>query len=346
MTTPAKGFAALTATAPIAPFTFERRDVGPNDVSIDILYSGICHSDIHTARSEWPGTIYPCLPGHEIVGRVTAVGAKVTKFKPGDLAGVGCMVDSCRTCPSCKEGLENYCDNGFTGTYNGDGVTNTYGGYSDHIVVDEKFVLRVSEKLDLKAVAPLLCAGITMYSPLRHWGAGPGMRVGIIGLGGLGHMGIKLAAAMGAHTTMITRSKGKEKDAAHLGAKDVLLSSDAKAMEAAAGTFDLLVNTIPSGHDVDPYNALLKRDGMHVLVGCVGPLSAAPNMAPMIMRRRSMAGSVIGGIPETQEMLDFCAEHNIVPDIEMITPARINEAWERVVKSDVKYRFVIDMKAA
>lgn len=344
--TTAKAYAAQSASSPIAPTTIERRAVGPDDVKIDILYSGICHSDIHTARGEWPGTLYPCVPGHEIVGRVTEVGKNVKKFKAGDLAGVGCLVNSCRTCPSCKEGLENYCDNGFTGTYNGDGVTNTYGGYTDHIVVDQDFVLSVSEKLDLKAVAPLLCAGITMYSPLRHWGVGKGMRVGIIGLGGLGHMGIKLAAAMGADTTMITRSKGKEQDADALGAKDVLLSSDAKAMEAAAGTFDLLVNTIPTGHDIDPYNALLKRDGIHVLVGCVGPLSTAPNIAPMILRRRSIAGSVIGGIPETQEMLDFCAEHNIVSDIEMIKPAQINEAWDRVVKSDVKYRFVIDMKAA
>lgn len=346
MTTAARGFAAQSATAPIAPFSFERREPGPDDVSIDILYAGICHSDIHTARGEWPGTLYPCVPGHEIVGRVTRVGANVKKFKAGDLAGVGCMVDSCRSCASCREGLENYCDNGFTGTYNGNGVTNTYGGYSDHIVVDQRFVLSVSEKLDIKAVAPLLCAGITMYSPLRHWGAGKGMRVGIIGLGGLGHMGIKLAAAMGAHTTMITRSKGKEKDAASLGATDVLLSSDEKQMAQAAGTFDLLINTIPSGHDIDPYNNLLKRDGVQVVVGCVGPLSSPPNMASMILRRRTLAGSVIGGIPETQEMLDFCAEHNIVSDVEMIKPDQINEAWDRVVKSDVKYRFVIDMKAA
>ncbi len=346
MTTAARGFAAQSATAPIAPFSFERREPGPDDVSIEILYAGICHSDIHTARGEWPGTLYPCVPGHEIVGRVTRVGANVKKFKAGDLAGVGCMVDSCRSCSSCQEGLENYCDNGFTGTYNGNGVTNTYGGYSDHIVVDQRFVLSVSEKLDIKAVAPLLCAGITMYSPLRHWGAGKGMRVGIIGLGGLGHMGIKLAAAMGAHTTMITRSKGKEKDAASLGATDVLLSSDEKQMAQAAGTFDLLINTIPSGHDIDPYNNLLKRDGVQVVVGCVGPLSSPPNMASMILRRRTLAGSVIGGIPETQEMLDFCAEHNIVSDVEIIKPDQINEAWDRVVKSDVKYRFVIDMKAA
>ncbi len=347
--TTAKGYAAETATAPLAPFTFDRREPGPNDVAIDILYCGICHSDIHTARNEWHNTIYPTVPGHEIVGRVTKVGAKVTKFKAGDLTGIGCIVDSCRTCASCREGLENYCDNGFTLTYNGniygmgDG-SNTYGGYSDHIVVDENYVLKVSEKLDLKAVAPLLCAGITTYSPLRHWGIGKGDKVGVIGLGGLGHMGIKLAAAMGAEVTMITRSKDKEQDAKKLGASAVLLSTDAKAMEAAAGTFDFLLNTIPMGHDIDPYTNLLKRDGAHVLVGCIEPLSTAPNIGPMVIRRRTLAGSVIGGIPETQEMLDFCAEHNIVADVEVIPVQDINKAFDRVVKSDVKYRFVLDMK--
>ena len=341
----ASAYAATSATSPLAPFTVKRRALRPSDVRIDILYTGVCHSDLHTARNEWGNTIYPVVPGHEIVGRVSAVGENVTDFKEGDLAAVGCMVDSCQDCASCADGLEQYCEKGLTLTYNSkqkDGTV-TYGGYSDSIVVTENFVLRVSDKLDLKATAPLLCAGITLYSPLRHWNAGPGMNIGIIGLGGLGHMGVKFAHAMGAKVTVITTSVGKEEDARRLGADRVLISKDAIAMEKAANSFDLLMNTIPVDHDLNPYVALLKRDATMVIVGAIEPITHDFATAQIVLKRRSIAGSLIGGIEETQEMLDYCAEHHIVSDVEMIDMDQINEAYERMLKSDVKYRFVIDM---
>ncbi len=343
----AAGYAARSATTPLAPMTFERRALRPSDVRIEILYTGVCHSDLHMARNEWGNTIYPVVPGHEIVGRVTAVGENVTNFKVGDLAAVGCMVDSCQDCASCADGLEQYCEKGLVLTYNTkqkDGSV-TYGGYSDSIVVTEDFVLHVSDQLDLKAAAPLLCAGITLYSPLRHWKAGPGMRVGIIGLGGLGHMGVKFAHAMGAQVTMITTSVGKEEDARRLGADAVLISKDALAMEKAAGSFDLLINTIPVDHDLNPYVALLARDATMVIVGAIEPITHDFATAQIVTRRRSIAGSLIGGIEETQEMLDYCAENNIVSDVEVIEMDQINEAYERMLKSDVKYRFVIDMSS-
>ena len=348
MTTKATGYALNSATDHLKLFHFERRDPRANDVMIDILYCGVCHSDIHTARNEWGGTQYPLVPGHEIVGRVTNVGDKITKFKVGDLVGVGCLVDSCRHCASCNEGLEQYCDGGLGGTYNsqdkigGTSLKFTQGGYSDIITVDERFVLRIPVNLDSAAAAPLLCAGITTYSPLKHWKVGPGQKVGVIGLGGLGHMGVKLAHAMGAKVVMITTSPEKGVDARKLGADEVLISTDVVAMEAAQTSFDFLLNTIPVGHDVDPYMALLKRDATMVIVGSIEPLTKV-NGAPFIFRRRSMAGSLIGGLPETQEMLDFCGEHNIVCDIETIGIQDINKAYDRTVKGDVKYRFVIDM---
>ncbi len=341
----ASGYAAQSPTAPLAPFTFERRALRPSDVQIEILYTGVCHSDLHTARNEWGNTTYPVVPGHEIVGRVTAVGDNVTNFKTGDLAAVGCMVDSCQDCESCADGLEQYCEKGSTFTYNSkakDGSM-TYGGYSDSIVVTENFVLKVSDKLDLKATAPLLCAGITLYSPLRHWNAGPGMNIGIIGLGGLGHMGVKFAHAMGAKVTVITTSVGKEEDARRLGADSVLISKDAMAMKKAANSFDLLMNTIPVDHDLNPYVALLKRDATMVIVGAIEPITHDFTTAQIVLKRRSIAGSLIGGIEETQEMLDYCADKNIVSDVEIIDMDQINEAYERMLKSDVKYRFVIDM---
>ncbi len=341
----AAAYAATSATTPLRPFTIERRALRPSDVRIEILYTGVCHSDLHMARNEWGSSIYPIVPGHEIVGRVSAVGENVTNFKEGDLAAVGCMVDSCQDCASCADGLEQYCEKGLTLTYNSkesDG-TITYGGYSDSIVVTENFVLHVSDKLDLKATAPLLCAGITLYSPLRHWKAGPGMNVGIIGLGGLGHMGVKFAHAMGAKVTVITTSVGKEEDARRLGADGVLISKDATALEKAANSFDLLMNTIPVDHDLNPYVALLKRDATMVIVGAIEPITHDFATAQIVLKRRSIAGSLIGGIEETQEMLDYCAEHHIVSDVEMIEMDQINEAYERMLKSDVKYRFVIDM---
>jgi uncharacterized zinc-type alcohol dehydrogenase-like protein len=348
MTIHAHGYATHSATSELAPYTFERRDPRPSDVVIDILYCGICHSDIHSARNEWGGTQYPFVPGHEIVGRVTAVGDKVSKYKVGDLVGVGCLVDSCRHCPSCNEGLEQYCENGFTGTYGGEDKIGgtphkmTFGGYSNTITVDARFVLRIPDNLDPAAAAPLLCAGITTYSPLKHWRVGPGQKVGVIGLGGLGHMGVKLAHAMATHVTMITTSPKKGEDARKLGADAVLLSKDAGAMRAARNSFDFLLNTIPVGHDVDPYMALLKRDATMVIVGAVEALTKVNGM-PFIFRRRSMAGSLIGGLPETQEMLDFCGQHNIVCDIEMVAMKDVNQAYDHTVKGDVKYRFVIDM---
>ena len=338
-------YAAQTKSSPIAPFTIERREPSEHDVAIDITYCGVCHSDIHQARDEWGGSLYPMVPGHEIMGRVTAVGSAVRKYKIGDLVGVGCLVDSCRHCSSCKEGLEQYCEGGFTGTYNSQDKKHggmTFGGYSERITVDEAFVVRIPDNLDTPAAAPLLCAGITLYSPLKHWNVQPGQKVGIVGLGGLGHMGVKFAAAMGAHVVMITTSPSKAEDAKKLGAAEVLISKDADAMAKAANSFDLIIDTIPVGHDLNPYVSLLKRDKTLVIVGPVEPLTALHG-ALLILKRRHVAGSVIGGIAETQEMLDFCGQHNITCDIEMIDADYINTAYDRMLKSDVKYRFVIDI---
>ena len=343
----AKGYAAPSADAPLAPFSFARRELRPNDVAIDILYCGVCHSDLHQVRSEWDGTVYPCVPGHEIVGRVRAVGPEVTKFQAGDLAAVGCLVDSCMTCPSCAEGLEQYCEVGFVPTYNGtDKVTgeNTLGGYSDSIVVREEFVLAIRHgETDLAAAAPLLCAGITTWSPLRHWQVGPGSKVGIVGIGGLGHMGIKLAKALGAHVVAFTTSASKVEDAKALGADEVVVSRDARQMVEQANRLDFILNTVAAPHDLDAFMALLKRDGTMTLVGVPADPHPSPNVANLIFRRRTLAGSLIGGIAETQEMLDFCAAHGIVSDIEMIRMDQIEDAYARMLKSDVKYRFVIDM---
>ncbi|MBB4129146.1 putative zinc-type alcohol dehydrogenase-like protein [Xanthomonas translucens] len=342
----ANGYAALTPDQPLTPYAFERRAIGPQDVSIEILYCGVCHSDLHTARNEWQNTQYPSVPGHEIVGRVTAVGNQVQAFKVGDLAGVGCMVDSCRHCASCADGEEQYCENGFVGTYNGPmfGGENTYGGYSDHIVVDQKYVLQIrhAEK-DLAAVAPLLCAGITTYSPLNHWKVGPGKKVGIVGLGGLGHMGVKIAHAMGAHVVLFTTSANKKEDALRLGADEVVVSKLPEEMAAHANSFDFILNTVAAPHDLDAFLNLLKRDGTMTLVGAPAEPHPSPTVFNLILKRRQLAGSLIGGIRETQEMLDFCAKHGIVSDIETIEMAQINEAYERMLKGDVKYRFVIDM---
>ena len=339
-------YAAPSATAKLAPLSIERREPGPHDVGIDILYCGVCHSDIHMARNEWGFSQYPIVPGHEIVGRVGRIGAGVSRHKVGDLVAVGCLVDSCQTCGSCAESLEQYCEVGAVGTYGSPdpkhGNALTFGGYSEQIVVDEKFVLSVPSNLDLKATAPLLCAGITTWSPLRHWKVGPGQVVGVIGLGGLGHMGVKFAHALGAKVVMITTSPGKAEDARALGADEVLISTDADAMKNAAGKFNFLLNTIPVGHDINPYLGLLKRDGTMCIVGALDPLKGALNSSTLIMGRRSVSGSIIGGIRETQEMLDFCGEHNIVSDVEMLDIADINNAYERMLKSDVKYRFVID----
>ncbi|SDH80381.1 uncharacterized zinc-type alcohol dehydrogenase-like protein [Pseudomonas flavescens] len=339
------GYAAQDASKPLAPHRFQRRAVGANDVQIDILYCGVCHSDLHTARNEWKNTLYPSVPGHEIVGKVTAVGSDVTGFKVGDLAGVGCMVDSCQSCPSCSEGLEQYCENGFTGTYNGPvfGGENTFGGYSDNIVVDQKFVLRIRHTDNLAAVAPLLCAGITTYSPLRQWNVQPGHKVGVVGLGGLGHMGVKIAAAMGAHVVLFTTSPNKREDALRLGAAEVVVSKNADEMAAHANSFDFILNTVAAPHNLDAFLGLLKRDATMTLVGAPDSPHPSPEVFGLIFKRRRLAGSLIGGIAETQEMLDFCAEHGIVSDIEMIDIQHINEAYERMLKSDVKYRFVIDM---
>ena len=345
---PTAGYAAPSADAPFGPFTFDRRDTGAQDVRIDILFCGVCHSDLHTARGEWPGTVYPCVPGHEIVGRVIEAGADVKGFRAGDLVGVGCMVDSCQHCASCAEGLEQYCENGMTGTYNGPdkhtaGVT--YGGYSKTIVVNEKFVLRVSGTLDPAAAAPLLCAGITTWSPLRHWKVGKGHRVGVVGLGGLGHMAIKLAHALGAHVVLFTTSESKREDALRLGADEVVMSSDVDAMAAQSNSLDFIINTVAAPHSLDAFLVLLKRDGVMTLVGAPAEPHPSPAVFNLIMGRRSLAGSLIGGVAETQEMLDFCAEHGIVSDIEIIPIQQIDAAYERMLKSDVKYRFVIDMKS-
>ena len=345
--TTAKAFAAHSATSPLAPYSFERRDPGPLDVQIEILFCGVCHSDIHTVRNEWGGANYPCVPGHEIVGRVAAVGKDVKKFKAGDLAGVGCMVDSCRECSSCKAGLEQFCLNGMTLTYNSPDKKSggfTCGGYSTSIVVDEAFTLKISDKLDLAATAPLLCAGITTYSPLRHWQVGKGQKGGVVGLGGLGHMGVKLASAMGADVVLFTTSPGKTKDAIRLGAKDVIISKNEDEMKKHAGSFDFILDCVAAKHDINAYLQMLKLDGSLVLVGAPPePLEVVA--FNLIFPRKSLSGSLIGGVKETQEMLDFCAEHDIVCDIEMIPIQKINEAYERVIKSDVKYRFVIDMKS-
>ena len=340
-----KAYGANAADRPLESLDITRRAPGAHDVQIDIDFCGVCHSDLHTVRAEWAGTLYPCVPGHEIVGRVSAVGAHVTSHKVGDLVGVGCMVDSCKACPDCGEGLENYCDN-MVGTYNGptaDAPGHTLGGYSQQIVVNERFVLRVSHPQEqLAAVAPLLCAGITTWSPLRHWNAGPGKRVGIVGIGGLGHMGIKLAHALGAHVVAFTTSESKRQDALNLGADEVVVSKDAGAMAAQAQGLDLIINTVAAPHDLDAFLNLLKRDGTMVLVGAPESPHPSPQVFNLIMKRRAIAGSMIGGIPETQEMLDFCAQHGIVADIETIRADEINGAYERMLKGDVKYRFVID----
>lgn len=340
-----KAFGTEAPEAALKEMNIERREVTATDVEIEILYCGVCHSDLHTARNEWHGTIYPNVPGHEIVGRIIKIGSGVTRFKAGDLAAVGCMVDSCRECESCKEGLEQYCEQGNTGTYNSPDKylgTHTFGGYSQSIVVDEAFVLHVPENLDLAATAPLLCAGITTYSPLRHWNVGPGKKVGIVGIGGLGHMGVKLAKAMGAHVVVITTSTSKVEDAKRLGADEVILSTDEAQMNAHAGTFHFMLDCVSAQHDINAYLRLLKRDGSLTLVGAPEhPLPVAP--FSLIPARKSFSGSMIGGISETQEMLDFCGKHNITSDIELIRMQDINDAYERLLKGDVKYRFVIDM---
>jgi alcohol dehydrogenase (NADP+) len=341
-----KAYAAYAADRTLEPIDIERRLPGAHDVQIEIAYCGVCHSDLHTVRSEWAGTLYPCVPGHEIVGHVTAVGAKVGTFKVGDTVGVGCMVDSCRRCFACDDGLEQYCDHGFTGTYNfptADTPAHTLGGYSQRIVVNDRFVLRIRHPAEqLAAVAPLLCAGITTYSPLRHWKVGPGKKVGIGGIGGLGHMGVKLAHAMGAHTVAFTTSESKRQDALDLGADEVVVSRNADEMAKHAGTFDFILNTVAASHSLDAYTTLLKRDGTLCLVGVPEHPHPAPDMSALIFRRRSITGSLIGGIAETQEMLDFCAEHGITADIETIPIQKIEEAFDRMQRSDVQYRFVID----
>jgi len=341
--TPAKiktlGYGAESAQSPLAPFSFARREPLPQDVQIEILYCGVCHSDLHTVRNEWKGTTFPVVPGHEIVGRVTAVGSEVKRFKVGDIAAVGCMVDSCRTCANCKAGLEQYCDVAFVGTYNSPdkhlgGMT--YGGYSKSIVVDEYFVLHVPDKTNLAGVSPLLCAGITTYSPLRHW------KVGIVGLGGLGHMGVKLANAMGAHVVLFTTSPNKKEDAQRLGAHEVVVSKNQNEMDRHINSFDFILDTVSAQHDLNAYLALIKRDGTLTLVGAPEHPPAVEPFS-LIFKRRQYAGSLIGGIPETQEMLDFCAKHKLTADVEVIPIQKINEAYERMLRSDVKYRFVIDM---
>jgi uncharacterized zinc-type alcohol dehydrogenase-like protein len=344
--TTAKAYAATSATAPLAPYQFERRAAGPHDVQIEIAYCGICHSDLHQVRNEWGNSSYPMVPGHEIVGKVTAVGAHVKGFKVGDLAGVGCLVDSCRTCPSCQRNLEQFCEKGAAFSYNGtemDRKTITQGGYSSSIVTDEAFVLKISPKLDLAAAAPLLCAGITTYSPLRHWNTKKGDKVGVVGLGGLGHMAVKIAAAMGAEVTMLSTSKAKEADARKLGAHHFGLTSDDATFKTLAGQFDLLIDTISAPHDYNKYLGLLRVEGTMVLLG-VPPEPTPVSAFPLVMGRRSLSGSLIGGIAETQEMLDFCAEHGIVSDIELIPVQQVNTAYERMLKNDVRYRFVLDMK--
>ena len=341
-------YAAHDAKSALVPFDYTPRTLRDHDVQINVLFCGVCHSDLHQARNEWSNTLFPVVPGHEIVGRVSAVGSHVSRYKIGDLVGVGCMVDSCRSCPSCDEGLEQYCENGFTGTYNGQdrqtGAT-TYGGYSTDMVVDQDFVLRVPENLDPAGVAPLLCAGITTYSPLRQWGAGPGKKVGIVGLGGLGHMGVKLARAMGAHVVLFTTSISKVEDAKRLGAHEVVISRNPDEMAQHTNSFDFILNTIAAQHDLNPFLNLLRRDGTLTLVGAPEHDHPSPQVFNLIMKRRRIAGSLIGGIAETQEMLDFCGQHGITSDIELIPMQQINQAFERMLKSDVKYRFVVDINS-
>ena len=340
-----QAYAVRSSTDPLAPFSLDRRDVGQHDIKIEILYCGVCHSDLHQAHNDWKNSIYPMVPGHEIVGRVVEAGSRVTKFKVGEIGAVGCFVDSCRVCPHCQQGLEQYCTKGMSVTYNGyeqDDKTPTFGGYSTHLVVDENYALHVSEKLPLAEVAPLLCAGITTYSPLRHWKVGKGTKVGIVGLGGLGHMAVKFAAALGAEVTLFSTSPGKEADAKRLGAHHFALTTDPATFPALANQFDFILDTVSAPHDVDAYLGTLNLDGVMVNVGVPDqPISVQP--FSIIMGRRSLAGSTIGGIAETQEMLDYCAKNNITSDIEIIPIQKINEAYERLVKNDVKYRFVIDM---
>jgi uncharacterized zinc-type alcohol dehydrogenase-like protein len=344
MTTNAYG--ARAGDQPLGPLEIERRAPGAHDVQIEIKFCGVCHSDLHTVRSEWPGTLYPCVPGHEIVGHVTAVGSGVTRFKVGETVGVGCLVGSCKRCGSCADGLEQYCENGFVGTYNGptpDAPGHTLGGYAQRIVVNDEFVLKIRHpEAQLAAVAPLLCAGITTYSPLRNWNVGPGKKVGIVGIGGLGHMGIKIAHAMGAHVVAFTTSENKRKDAIELGADEVVVSRDDAQMKAHLSSFDFILDTVAAPHVLDAYTALLKRDGTLCLVGAPAEPHPSPSVWPLIFGRKAIAGSLIGGIRETQEMLDFCAEHGIVSEIEMIPIQQIEAAYARMLKSDVKYRFVID----
>lgn len=342
---PVKSYAAYDAESPLKPYSFERRDPGPKDVQIEILYCGVCHSDIHTAKGDWGPAIYPLVPGHEIVGRVVKIGSEVSKFKIGDYAGVGCFVDSCRVCPNCKTGEEQFCEEGMTGTYNsyerGTDIP-TYGGYSTGITVDEAYTLRISDKLELSEVAPLLCAGITTYSPLRHLKVGKGHKVGVLGLGGLGHMAVKFAVSFGAEVTMLSGSPSKEADAKKLGAHHFALTSDAEKMQSLNNTFDFILNTVSAAHDYNFYLNLLKTNGTMIVVGAP-PVPAQIPAFTLIMKRRSIMGSLIGGIAETQEMLDYCAEHNITSDVEVIPMDYINEAYVRMDKSDVKYRFVVDM---
>jgi uncharacterized zinc-type alcohol dehydrogenase-like protein len=342
-----RAYAATSPSSGLAPFSIERRALRPNDVKIRIRYCGVCHSDLHQVRNEWQNTMptqYPCVPGHEIVGRIEAVGDAVTRFREGDLAGVGCLVDACRTCPNCREGLEQYCENTMTLTYNSpDAHTGgvTYGGYSETIVVDEAFTLRIPDRVDLAATAPLLCAGITTYSPLRHWGVGPGQKVGVVGLGGLGHMAVKFAHAFGAHVVLFTSSSAKRADGLRLGADEVIVSRNADDVAKQVNSFNFILDTVSAPHDVNTYIGLLKRDGVLTMVGAPEePLPTA--VIGLLFKRRRFAGSIIGGIRETQEMLDFCGEHGITADVETIAIQQINDAFERLVKSDVKYRFVID----
>lgn len=346
----AVGYAAKSASSKLKPFEFFRKNIGAKEVQIDIKYCGVCHSDVHQARDEWGNTVFPCMPGHEIIGTVTKVGRSVKKFKAGDLVGVGCMVDSCRKCKSCQEGLEQYCEQGALATYNGNlrepkehPEDLTYGGYSDKIVVSENFVLRIPKKLAPEAAGPILCAGVTTYSPLRFWKVGKGTKVGIVGIGGLGHMAIKIAKAMGAEVTAITHTKSKSADAKAMGAAHVLVSTDQKAMKAAESSLDLILSTIPQPHDVNPYTELLKRDGVLTIVGCIAPLTKPLDVSKMIMDRRILATSLIGGIAETQEVLDFCAKHGILPDTKLIAIDEVNEAFDALDKGEVDFRYVIDM---
>jgi uncharacterized zinc-type alcohol dehydrogenase-like protein len=343
---PTRGYAAKTPTSPLEPFSFERREPGPRDVVVDILYCGICHSDIHQARDEWGGSLFPMVPGHEIVGRVVRVGSEVTRFSVGELAGVGTILDSCRVCENCREGLEQYCTDRPVWTYNAterDGKTPTYGGYSNQIVVDERYTLKFPSTLPLAAAAPLLCAGITTYSPLKHFNVGSGQRVGVVGLGGLGHMAVKFAASMGAEVTVFSTSKTKAKDAHRLGASDFVVSSDSKTLDALANRFDFILDTVSAPHDVNAYLDLLRRDGVLTMVG-VPPKALEIEPFSLILKRRRLTGSGVGGLRETQDMLNFCADHHITSDVETIPIQQVNEAYERTLKGDVRYRFVIDMK--